>query len=88
VELNGSRGSWLPTPGDLVPGRWHTLVLTWDCHARRAFLSLDGVEIGVIEQLTCAPGLCYLRLRSTAEATDDAGLYVRSVKVSVVPGGG
>ena len=88
IELVGSRGSWLATPGDLVPGRWHALKLNWDCDARRAFLELDGVEIGVIEQFTCAPGVCYLRLRSTATKTDDRGFYIRSVNISVVPGGG
>jgi len=88
VELNGSRGSWLPTPGNLTPGQWHTLKLIWDCDAQRAFLSLDGIEIGVIEQFICAPGVCYLRLLSVAEKTDDAGLYIRSVNISVVPGGG
>ena len=65
VELNGSRGSWLPTPGDLAFGQWQTLKLIWDCAAQRAFLSRNGIEIGVIEQFTCAPGVCYLRLRST-----------------------
>ena len=88
VELNGSRGSWLPTPGDLVPGQWHALKLTWDCDSHRAFLHLDGVEIGVIEQFTCAPGVCYLRLCSTAAETDNGGLYIRSVNVSVAPDGG
>jgi hypothetical protein len=87
VELNGSRGSWLPTPGDLVPGQWHTLKLTWDCDSHRAFLCLDGVEIGVIEQYVCAPGICYLRLRSTAPGTDEAGLYIRSVNISVAAAG-
>jgi len=42
IELNGSRGSWLPTPGDLVPGRWHKIKLAWDCQAHRAVLGLDG----------------------------------------------
>jgi hypothetical protein len=88
VELSGSRGSWLPTPGDLAPGRWHILRLTWDCDVRRAFLHLDGVEIGVIEQFMCAPGLCYFRVRSTAEGTDPTGFYLRSVSISVSPGGG
>ena len=88
LQVNGSRGSWLDTPGDLAPRRWHSLKLTWDCDAQRALLSLDGVEVGVIEQFTCAPGVCYLRLRSLANKTDDAGLYVRSLHIAAVSGGG
>lgn len=88
IEISGSRGSWLATPGDLIPGRRHDLTLAWNCAEQRAFLALDGVEIAVIEQLTCAPGICYLRLRSTAEKTDPAGLCVFAVTIAVAPGGG
>jgi hypothetical protein len=85
VEIVGSGGTWLETPGLLKAGQWHELVLVWDCATRHSTLTLDGTEIGRIEQFVCADGLCYLRLRSTATTTDEAGLYLRSVDVSVTP---
>jgi len=85
ILLNGSGGSWLATPGDLTPGRWHELRLAWDCGAHQALMELDGTEIARLHQYVCADGVCYLRIRSTAAATDGAGLYVRSVWVKSEP---
>jgi hypothetical protein len=83
IELNGSGGTWLSTPGDLVAGTWHELKLSWNCTDRGALLELDGVEIARLHQYVCTDGVCYLRLRSTAPATDDAGMYLRSISVGV-----
>jgi hypothetical protein len=80
IELNGSGGTWLATPGDLTPGKWHELKLSWDCADHAALLELDGEEIGRLHQYVCTDGVCYLRIRSTATATDDAGMFVESVK--------
>lgn len=88
IQLMGSRGSWLDTPGDLTSGRWHAIRLRWDCAAKSATLSLDGTEIGVIEQFTWAPGVCYLRLRCLAEGVDPGGFHLSRVRIAVVPGGG
>lgn len=85
ILLNGSGGSWLATPGDLTPGRWHELTLAWDCVKHEALLQLDGVEIGRLHQYVCTDGVCYLRIRSTAEKTDEAGMYIRSIKVRAMP---
>jgi len=82
VLVNGSGGSWLPSPGDLTPGVWHELELTWDCENDEALVKLDGVEVGRLHQYVATDGVCYLRMRSTAEGTDDAGMYVRSVKMT------
>ena len=83
VELNGSGGSWLATPGDLIPGKWHQLTVAWDCTRHQALLELDGIEIGRLHQYVSADGVCYLRIRSTATATDEAEMYIKSVKVAV-----
>lgn len=83
VMLNGSGGSWLNTPGDLVPGKWHDLRLNWDCKSGEALMELDSVEIGRLRQYVCTDGVCYLRIRSTAATTDNSGMYVKSVRVSV-----
>ncbi|MBI4578761.1 MAG: exo-alpha-sialidase [Planctomycetes bacterium] len=85
IFLNGSGGSWLATPGDLTPAKWHELKLTWDCPNHEALLELDGVEIGRLHQYVCTDGICYLRIRSTAATIDKAGMYVKSVKVTVSP---
>lgn len=75
----------LPTPGDLVPGKWHELEMTWECENHEALVRLDGEEIARLHQFVSAPGACYLRLRSVASETDSAGLYVRRVDVAVEP---
>ncbi len=83
VELNGSGGSWLPTPGDLIAGTWHELKMSWNCADHEALLALDGAEIGRLHQYVCTDGVCYLRLRSTATATDPAGMCLKSVRAEV-----
>ena len=85
VKIIGSGGSWLDTPGELAPSRWHALRLKWDCRIGRGALDLDGTEIAAIEQYVRTRGLCYLRLRSTAASTDTAGLYLKSVRVEARP---
>ena len=85
ILLNGSGGSWLPTPGDLTPGRWHDLKLTWNCTDQEALMELDGTEIGRLHQYVSTDGVCYLRIRSTAATTDPAGMYISSVKVTAKP---
>ena len=77
IEIIGSRGSWRATPGDLRPGTWHRLGLSWNCRQAQATLFLDDAEVAVIEQYVHAPGIAYLRLRSTATAADLAGMHIR-----------
>ncbi|UCH33587.1 MAG: exo-alpha-sialidase [Armatimonadota bacterium] len=83
IRIIGSGGTWLDTPGDIAPGKWHHLDLVWDCTKGRAVLRLDGMEIAVMEQYVRARGVCYLRIRSTATDTDSAGFYIGSVRVNV-----
>jgi hypothetical protein len=85
ILVNGSGGSWLPTPGDLTPGKWHELELSWDCSNHEALLKLDGIEVGRLHQYVDTDGVCYLRIRSTAATTDGAGMFIRSLKVTVAP---
>ena len=67
----------------LTPGKWHTLEFAWDCAKHRCKLSLDSKLVTDLSQMSAAPGVCYLRLRSAAKQTDEAGLLVESVDVSV-----
>jgi hypothetical protein len=82
ILISGSGGSWLPTPGDVTPGQWHELKLTWDCPRHEALLQLDGVEIGRLRQYVSTDGVCYLRIRSTAASIDEAGMSIKSVQVT------
>ncbi|MFB3903705.1 MAG: sialidase family protein [Acidobacteriota bacterium] len=65
--------------GRIEPDRWHTLVLAWDLARQRAEVFLDGRAFFSLRLGREAPGACYLRVRSTAPATDDGGLLVESV---------
>ncbi|MDO8586483.1 MAG: sialidase family protein [Armatimonadota bacterium] len=81
VMIIAAGGAWVDTPGDLTAGKWHELRLRWNCGQGCAVLSLDRTEIAQMEQFVRTPGVCYLRLCSTAPTVDTAGLYIRSVKV-------
>jgi len=85
LEASRAEGSFEPGEALLTPGAWHELRVSWDCAGRAASISVDGKPAGESLQLSDRPGVCYLRLRSLAAATDEAGLYVRSVQVEVRP---
>jgi len=69
----------------LTPGKWHTLQFAWDCKKHRCALSVDSNHVTDLSQMSAAPGVCYLRLWSAAKQTDEAGLLVESVDVSIQP---
>ncbi|MEA1951218.1 MAG: sialidase family protein, partial [Planctomycetota bacterium] len=69
----------------LTPGKWHTLEFAWDCTKHCCKLSLDSKPVTELSQMAAAPGVCYLRLWSAAKQTDEAGLLVESVDVSIQP---
>lgn len=85
VEIVGSGGTWLATPGDLVLGSWHELRLAWDCSSHAGLVRLDGEEIARLEQYVWAPGICYLRIRLLSPCKDERGVLVRSVRATVAP---
>jgi hypothetical protein len=68
----------------LDPGRWHELEFDWDDAQRECRVTLDGNPVTTL-RLTreAASGVSYLRLVSTAEQTDTAGLLVESVAADV-----
>jgi hypothetical protein len=76
----------LPGGTCLETGRWHTVELAWELESRRCHMRTDGRPAAVLVQSSdhCA-GVSYLRLRSTAERVDPAGLLVESVHVEVTP---
>jgi hypothetical protein len=72
----------LPGGGRLDPGRWHDLQLEWDT-ARRRSRSTRRATGREKQRSRETRGACYLRLRSTADSTDAAGLMVEAVQVAV-----
>ena len=73
------------TPAVLQPGKWHTIVLDWDCDRGSCTLYLDDVRVASLSQLSRARGICYLRLWMNAEATAPETLLIESVEVKVEP---
>ena len=84
VEAVGA-GEIAPLGVTLEPGKWHTLEFDWDCKKSKCALTVDSRYIADLSQLSDAVGVCYLRLWSAAEKTDQAGLLVDSVTVSAQP---
>ena len=74
----------LPDGSKLQPGRWYTLDLRWDLGKGQCLVLVDGREAGALRQMNKeTPGVSYVRLRSTAETVDLAGLLVESVSADV-----
>ena len=70
----------------LEPGRWHQLKFDWDTSRNQCRVLLDGRQIGVLPLTRMTRwGVSYLRLRSTAESIDNAGLLVESVETDTSP---
>lgn len=71
----------LPNGTVLRPGQWYTIALQWDLDKRSCQVLLDGQPAGTLLAVSeDSPGLCYLRLRSTATDVDTAGMLIESVR--------
>jgi len=81
IELPTSEDRSGPCAATLDYGKWHNLLIEWDCGKQHALVSLDGHRSARVPQLASAPGVCYLRVQSTAQDTDMAGLLIQSVEV-------
>ncbi len=68
----------------LEAGTWCTLQMAWDTPGRTAVASVDDVPRVYLPRAFREPrGVNYVRIRSTATAMDEAGLYVDYVSVDV-----
>lgn len=68
----------------LEPGKWYTVDLAWDLDKAECRVSVDRTSAGVLTiSNRPSPGVCYLRLRSTAPSPDRAGFLVESVAADV-----
>lgn len=80
ISAAAADGKPVGTGAVLSPGKWHTLIFAWDATKKTCTLSVDGARAADLKQLSPAPGVCYLRLLSTAEQTDEVGLLISSVR--------
>jgi hypothetical protein len=69
--------------GNIRPGVWHKLIFDWDCRKAQCRVSLDGHRLETLPMQRATSGVNYLRICSTADDTDTAGLLVQSVDVQV-----
>ena len=72
-----------PTTALLTFDKWHVITLEWDCIAGNCRLLLDDEQVAVMNQLSRAPGICYLRTWMSAQAPEFAGLLIDSLETHV-----
>ncbi len=74
----------LPGGTKLEPGQWQTVKLRWDIGKTECEVTVDGkpaCTLPMSKETTAGPS--YVRLRSTAQTADTAGLLVESVEAAV-----
>ena len=79
----GPRGKVSERGGNIRPGVWHRLMLDWDCRKAQCRVILDGQRLDTLPMQRPTGGVNYLRLCSTADDTDPAGLLIQSVNAQV-----
>jgi hypothetical protein len=90
-HFNSVHNLWIGADGRLPGGdtletdQWNNLELVWNAKQQSCEVFLDGKSAGSLPLIRSSPNLCYLRLRSTAERTDEAGFLIESVEVVVGP---
>jgi hypothetical protein len=90
-HFNSVHNLWIGTGGRLPGGdtlktdEWNNLELAWDSKRQSCEVLVNGKSAGSLPLVRSSPNICYLRLRSTAERTDEAGLLIQSVEVDVRP---
>jgi hypothetical protein len=67
----------------LAPARWHTLELRWNCTKQECRILVDGHPVETLPMQRRSSGVNYVRISSTADPTDAAGLLIESVDASV-----
>lgn len=68
----------------LAMDQWYTLCFEWDLATRTCVVFVDDAPTVYLKQAYREPmGVNYLRIRSTADGVDAAGMFVESVSVDV-----
>jgi hypothetical protein len=66
-----------------APAQWHELELDWNCAKQECRVRVDRHSVETLPMQRPTSGVNYVRLSSTADPTDPAGLLIESVDVSV-----
>lgn len=69
----------------ISPGAWHDVELRWNGGQRACTVAVDGTAIGDLPQARDTLGVNYIRIRSTASATDPAGMLISDISADVAP---
>ena len=67
----------------LTADGWHILEFNWNCANRECLVRMDDHPVSVLPKLRESVGVCYLRLHSTPEKTDEAGFLIDFVECEV-----
>jgi hypothetical protein len=65
--------------GEISPGQWHDLELNWNVGKQECRVFVDGIEAGALPMQRRTSGVNYLRVRSTVDHIDIAGLLIDNV---------
>jgi hypothetical protein len=68
---------------EMTPGQWHTLQLDWNVAKHECRVFVDGRLAETLPMQRRTSGINYLRLCSTVEDIDTAGLLIESVEASI-----
>jgi hypothetical protein len=67
----------------LTTDKWHALELSWNLAEQKCDVSVDGKHAGTLPLKNAANrGVSYLRIRSTADATDPNGMLLERVSMA------
>ena len=70
---------------EIDPGDWHDVQFDWNSAKLECKVSVNGRHAETLPMQRRTAGVNHLRITSTAETTDAAGLTVESVEASVTP---
>ena len=68
--------------GEISPGQWHDLELNWNVVKQECRVLVDGIEAGTLPMQRRTSGVNYLRVHSTVDHIDMAGLLIDNVDAS------
>jgi hypothetical protein len=68
---------------ELTLAQWHTLELNWSCANQECRVVVDGRPAETLPMQRRTAGVNYLRLSSTVDGIDAAGLLIESVEASL-----
>jgi len=85
LGIGQGEGKYEATDVALDKSKWYEVSLQWDAEQSNCQLLVDGELAAQLPELSDVPGVCYLRLWLAAEGSDESGMLVESVDVSVKP---